>query len=274
MEASSYWLGRRVFVTGCMGFLGTAVTRELLARGAEVVGLVRDRARTQRFARECDEKRFYVVHGVVEDAIRLHTAMAVHDVSAVFHFADSTRGTDALLRAARLHDPRMPVVTSRPAMQLRLTAASLPAVPLGVARFGELFGGGDRKTTRVVPRTAIALLEGNSLPAVDGPARDFVHVHDAARACLLVTEAVEADGHALDRTFRTGWEWTDSAMAAALADVFAERFSEPRSESPENPLAWRPTISLRDALTETIDWYREFLQTQIGAHSTNLRKAA
>jgi len=262
--ATSLWHGRRVLVTGCTGFLGGAVTRELLDRGAHVVGLVRDRKGAAQYAPECAAKRFYVVDGRAEDAIRLHTTMAVHDVSAVFHLADSARGTDAVSRAACLHDKRMPVVMARPFLQLRLANRQAPpAVPLGVARFGELFGGGDRKVARVVPRTAIGLLTGERAPPTDGPARDFVHVRDAARACLAVAEVVERHAESLDLTFRSGWMLTESAMAALVADVFEGRTPEPADAVPNNPLGWQPATTLRDALAETIDWYREFGRTEV-----------
>src|SRR5262249_25094911 len=153
------------------------------------------------------------------DAIRLHSTMAIHDVSAVFHFAgDSERGFNAVARAAPLHDPRMPVVTARPAAQLRLAGNSPPPVLLGVARFGELVGG-DHRVSGAFARTAIALITNAAALAVDGPARDFVPVRDAARACLALAEAVETEGRPLDYTFRTGWELTDSAMARLVADV-------------------------------------------------------
>jgi nucleoside-diphosphate-sugar epimerase len=267
---TSPWRSRRVLVTGCTGFLGTATTRELLARGATVVGLVRDRSGGAEFAREQGEGQFRVVHGRAEDAIRLHSAMAVHEVSAAFHFAAPDapahdRGTAAVLRAAALYDPRMPVVAARPAHQFRLAGEEPPAVPFGVARFGELFGGGDRDALGVVARTAVTLLTDRpGAGAGGGPARDFVHVRDAARACLAVADAVAVEGGPLDFTFRSGWECTETAMAALVADVFAGRIPEAPGEAPPNPLGWHPEAPLADALAETIAWYREFVRARTG----------
>ncbi len=269
---TSPWHGRRVLVTGCTGFLGSAVSRELLARGVEVVGLIRNRASAAQYARECAEKRFHVVHGVVEDAIRLHTAMAVHDVSAVFHFAgESDRGFDAVLRAASIHDARMPIVTARPSVQLRLAKEVPSPVPLGVARFGELFGC-DRKMARIVPRTIAALISGNSMAVGNATARDFVFVRDAARACISVAEAIEAGGHSLDFTFRSGWELTEAAMAGFASDALAGRPLALAMGVPNNSLGWQPRTSFSDCMTETIDWYRQSLSS-LAAH-TSSRKAA
>jgi nucleoside-diphosphate-sugar epimerase len=257
---TSAWRGRRVLVTGCTGFLGGAVTRELLDRGATVVGLVRQRSGGREFAAECDAGRFHVIHGRAEDDARLHSAMAVHEVSAVFHLAGA--GLSAVLRAAALYHPRVPVVTVRPAEQLRLAADDdEPPVPLGVARFGELFGPGDRKRSGVVPRTLTALLEGKP-NATAGPARDFVFVRDAARACLSLAEAVGAEARPRDCTFRSGWEFTESALAALVADVFAGRAVDVPEHDVPNPFGWQPVTPFAAAIRETIAWYRESVRTR------------
>jgi nucleoside-diphosphate-sugar epimerase len=269
-----------VLVTGCTGFLGSAVTRELFTRGAVVVGLVRDRARGAEFVPDQRAGEFRPVHGRVEDAIRLHTAMAVHEVSAVFHLATADpfgndRGTAAVLRAAGLYHPKVPVVVARHEQQLRLAGEQQTSpVPLGIARFGEVFGPGDRSGGRVVPRTIAALLGGDPAPAGDDPARNFVFVRDAARACLAVAEAVGARCEPLDHTFRSGWELTGRAMAGTVADVVAGKTLEvPPSEPPPNPLGWRPAVSLAAALGETIAWHRESLGL-LGMRVVEGRRAA
>jgi CDP-glucose 4,6-dehydratase len=273
-HTTSHWQGRRVLVTGCTGLLGSAVSHELLGNGAEVVGLIRDRSRAVQFEREIGDKRFHIVHGVVEDAIRLHTAMAVHDVSAVFHFAtDSERGFDALVRAATIHDPRMPVITARPMMQFRIAKTASPSIPLGVTRFGELFGA-DRRIDRLVSRTVLALLTGSAIPPAVGSVRDYVHARDAARACLLTAERLETVGNSLDLTFRSGWEMSERTMTEQIAEVYSGQSATSPTEPAANPLEWKPLFSLSDSLRETIDWYRTNQQSLAATRQTGLRKAA
>jgi CDP-glucose 4,6-dehydratase len=268
-DATSRWRGRRVLVSGCTGFLGGAVVHELLAGGAEVVGLVRDRSAGADFFRHRPTGRVHVVHGRLDDVFRIYSALAIHEVAAVFHLAacspnQSDRGTASVLEATHRYDPRVPVVMARPADRLD-SAHHGPHSALGVARFGEVFGGGDRNTLRVVPATVISRLTGDRNPPAAAPARDFVFVRDAARAIVWLSQAV-ADGEAPrveDVPFRTGWVLTDQEMVDAVHDVFDGRApGVPRAEPPANPLGWSTAVSLGDGLAETIAWYREFLRTR------------
>ena len=264
-EVTSPWRGRRVLVTGCTGFLGGAVARELVARGAEVVGLINERPATDIFGPE-QGGRVHLVRGRTDNVFRLHSAMAVHEVAAVFHLAAhdpfaEDRGTPAILQAAKLYSRRVPIVTAQPLQQLALAQSDEPQDRLSVARFGEMFGPGDRKLFRVVPATAVGLLTGDraSLPPESSP-RDFVFIRDAALACLRVAEVARTDGPR-EYQFRSGWLLTDRQMAAAVHEVYASRPPEmPDSEQPANPLGWQPQESLAAALEESIAWYREFLR--------------
>jgi len=297
---TSQWCGRRVLVTGCTGFLGAAVTAELLNQQAHVIGLIRDRNAGAIFAREREAGLFHLVHGRIENTFRIHSALAIHEVSAIFHLANESaepkasnmpgeesqiaddRGTAAVLRAAALHHPRLPVIVAKPANQLRILNSNVEgtAIPNGVVRFGELFGGTDRRMSRVVPRTIAAHLareSGSAIESSKGSTRDFVFIRDAARACLAVAEAVGSGSYPLDVTFRSGWKLTESEMARFVGDVFAGRKPEiALEESPANPFGWRPANSLEAAVTETIEWYRESARSQAeSTRGTDLaRKAA
>jgi nucleoside-diphosphate-sugar epimerase len=265
---ASPWRGRRVLVAGCTGFLGSAVTRELIARGATVVGLVRNRHRAAVFSELIGAGKVRLVPGRVEDTARLHTEMAVHEVSAAFDLTGSDRGTTNLLRAAALYHPRVPVVTARPANQLRIAPNTPTPVPLGVARFGELFGP-DRDLNGFVSQALGALLSGERPPRTDGPRRDFVFVRDAARACLALAEAVAVEGRSQDAAFRSGWEFGEPEVVAVLAG----RTPVAPQETPPNPLGWQPEGTFAEALAETIDWHRALMRSRPDAGFSAARAA-
>ena len=63
----SFWSGRKVFVSGTTGLLGAWLTEELLARGAEVVSLVRDWVPNSRAVTASILDRCTVVRGDLED---------------------------------------------------------------------------------------------------------------------------------------------------------------------------------------------------------------
>jgi CDP-glucose 4,6-dehydratase len=83
----SFWTGRSVFVTGCTGFLGWHLCRELVARGAHVVGLVRDWTPQAPFFLEGVDRKIAVVNGRLEDYAVLERALGEYEVETVFHLA-------------------------------------------------------------------------------------------------------------------------------------------------------------------------------------------
>ena len=118
---ANFWRDRRVFVTGCTGFLGSWLTRALLALGADVVGLVRDRVPHSELERSGNIHRITLVHGDLCDYALLNRTLAEYEIDTVFHLAAQTfvgianraplstfetnvRGAWMLLEAAR-HNP-------------------------------------------------------------------------------------------------------------------------------------------------------------------------
>ncbi len=83
----SFWQARKVLVTGCTGFLGAWMTAELVARGAEVVGLVRDGVWRTPFYLDGIADRVTVVRGSVEDMTAVERAINEYDIDTVFHLA-------------------------------------------------------------------------------------------------------------------------------------------------------------------------------------------
>jgi CDP-glucose 4,6-dehydratase len=114
----SFWRERNVLVTGCTGFLGWHLTDELVRRGANVVGLVRDLIPQAPFFLFGLDRRIRTIHGRVEDYETLERALGEYEVDAVFHlaaqaivgvanrnpmatFETNIRGTWTLLEAVR-----------------------------------------------------------------------------------------------------------------------------------------------------------------------------
>jgi len=120
-KTADFWQGRRVFVTGATGLIGSWLVKALLEAGACVVALVRDADPQSELYRSGDIRRVSVVNGRLEDFWALERALNEHEVEAVFHLGAQTivgtaqrfplptfdaniRGTYNLLEACRIHD--------------------------------------------------------------------------------------------------------------------------------------------------------------------------
>ena len=147
-------------------------------------------------------------------------------------------------------------------------------LPVAVTRFANLYGGGDRNFSRLIPETVTAVLYGRR-PIIrsDGsPERDFLHVEDAASAYLAVADAL-ASGGAEGEAFNAGWgrphpvrEVVDLICELGPGEV------EPDYQGSGNPngeidrqyldsskirerIGWQPATDLWEGLGRTLEWY-------------------
>jgi CDP-glucose 4,6-dehydratase len=149
-------------------------------------------------------------------------------------------------------------------------------LPVAVTRFANLYGGGDLNFSRLIPEAVSAVLDGRR-PVIrsDGtPQRDFLYVEDAARAYLVIADALDR-GAARGEAFNAG-----GGEPHAVADVLgliaelAGTELEPDIRGSGNPegeidrqyvdstklietTGWRQQVDLRAGLSRTIEWYRE-----------------
>lgn len=119
-DSDSFWLGRRVLVTGATGIVGSWLVKDLLARQAQVVALIRDADPQSELYRSGAITQVFVVNGRLEDFWTLERALNEHEIDTVFHlgaqplvgvarrfplqtFEANIRGTYNLLEACRIH---------------------------------------------------------------------------------------------------------------------------------------------------------------------------
>lgn len=88
--SDSFWQDRRVFVTGCSGFLGSWLSAQLVAVGADVVGLIRDQVPHSELVRSNLLGKLYVVEGDVSDYALIERTLAEYEIDTIFHLAAQT----------------------------------------------------------------------------------------------------------------------------------------------------------------------------------------
>jgi len=151
-------------------------------------------------------------------------------------------------------------------------------LPVCVTRCGNLFGGGDLNFNRIVPGTIRSLYYGER-PVIrsDGKyVRDYFYVRDAAKAYILLAEKMDNDS-IIGQAFNFGNDTPMSVLRITneiisimgCKDIEPVVLNEAKGEIREQylsavkareSLGWSPIFSLRDALAETVDWYKDFFQ--------------
>jgi CDP-glucose 4,6-dehydratase len=129
-STSSGWRDRVVLVTGIGGFVGSGLAKELLERGARVVGVIRDSAGVRQLEAVGIQRGVELAYGSITDAGLINRVMSEYEVDTIFHlaaqaivqvanrspistFENNIGGTWTILEAARLSPlVRRVVVTS------------------------------------------------------------------------------------------------------------------------------------------------------------------
>jgi CDP-glucose 4,6-dehydratase len=157
--------------------------------------------------------------------------------------------------------------------------ASTYGLPVGIARCGNIYGGGDLNWSRIVPATIRALQRGvRPVIRSDGTCvRDYLYVKDAAMGYRVLAERLgdtRVRGEAFN--FSAGERLTVAGLAKVLqklmdaGSVKLDIRDTARGEIQDQYLSsakarrllgWRPAYGLEAGLRETIAWYRGYLAT-------------
>lgn len=150
-------------------------------------------------------------------------------------------------------------------------------VPVSITRCGNFFGPGDQNWERLVPGTIRCLLRAER-PVIrsDGTmVRDYLHVVDGALAYLRLAEAMAADDTIAGQAFNfstevplTVLELVAMLQEAAGTDLEPEILGTASHEidsqylsaaKARKLLGWAPTMTTKEALADTVEWYRKHL---------------
>jgi dTDP-glucose 4,6-dehydratase len=178
--------------------------------------------------------------------------------------------------------PRSPYAASKAAADLLCAAyRTTYGVDVTVVRGTNAYG--PRQIERVIPTFTISALEGSPIPVyADGTERrEFLHVHDWARAAITVLDRGEPG---VLYNIGAGTELSNRELAekiVALVGVSDDLIAF----VPDRPghdfrygvtadrllgLGWSPAISFDDGLADTVAWYREHREWLYRAHDHDI----
>ncbi|MEN6552823.1 MAG: GDP-mannose 4,6-dehydratase [Methanobacterium sp.] len=88
--SEKFWKEKNVLVTGCTGLLGSWLTKALVEREANVIGLVRDLVPRSNLNWSGFNEQINIVRGELEDYFLLERTLNEYEIDSVFHLGAQT----------------------------------------------------------------------------------------------------------------------------------------------------------------------------------------
>jgi CDP-glucose 4,6-dehydratase len=152
-------------------------------------------------------------------------------------------------------------------------------LPVAITRCGNFYGGGDLNWNRIIPGTIRSVVRGQA-PIIrsDGQyIRDYFYVEDGAVANMVLAEKLaehpEYKGEAFNfsnelqitvlELVKKILELMDSKLKPEIRNVVSNEIRNQylNAGKAHRLLSWEPLFSIDEGLKLTIQWYKEFLET-------------
>lgn len=153
---------------------------------------------------------------------------------------------------------------------------------LASARAGNVIGGGDWARDRLIPDAVRSFAEGKTLKIRSPQAtRPWQHVLEPLRGYLMLAQSLHEQGESFAGSWNFGPKPGDAQTVRWIVENILARWGARATwevDGREHPheaqmlqldwskaaqqLGWTPSLDLADALTMTVDWYRDVLHGQ------------
>lgn len=88
--SNTYWKNKNVFVTGCTGLLGSWLVKDLVEKGANITGLIRDWVPKSNLILQDSINKINTVRGDINDYFLMERVLNEYEIDTVFHLAAQT----------------------------------------------------------------------------------------------------------------------------------------------------------------------------------------
>lgn len=223
--------GRKVFVTGAGGFIGSHLCRMLHERGAEVHGV-------SRSMRDNGEGNMHWWQGDLADASIMRNLLATIKPDIIFHLASyvagsrdlqvvrptfesnlastvnlltiaSEIGCHRIVLTGSLEEPGSDsgeTVPCSPYAAAKWASSSyarmfhaLYRTPVVMTRLFMVYGPGQKDVTKLIPYVTLSLLNGQSPKLGSGHRQiDWIYVEDVVEGLIVAAQAPQVEGRTID----------------------------------------------------------------------------
>lgn len=307
------WRNERVLITGATGFVGSHLMQSLKELGASVTGVASEH--TSDGIVKCDVRNLKELKKIFESnkiTLCFHLA-GLAQVETGQHsphptFDINITGALNILECSRLFQvrktilastshvygenkvpyleeytpkPTRPYETSKACIDLlAMSYARTYRVPVYIARFVNIYGPGDLKFARLIPKTIRSVLKGEAPEMWGGRAvRDYLYIDDAIAAYIKLGE-IRNDEPEKEHIFNFG-----SSNLLSVKDIVERviKYSDMKVEihmiadlreneipvqyvswkKAKKVLRWKPKMDFETGIKKTLDWYKDYFNSHI-----------